>query len=116
MLLPEVLSLQKDSGHQILLQVHVLTDLHYFPNHFKGFPILPGVVQLNWAMHYAHEFLPVKGHFQMMENIKFQSVVFPDTRMELRLEWYAERSHIEFSFFGEGKTYSSGRMVFGGDL
>ncbi|CAG0961389.1 3-hydroxyacyl-[acyl-carrier-protein] dehydratase [Methylophilaceae bacterium] len=114
MLLPEVLSVQHRGELSVSLQLHLPAGLHYFPNHFADFPILPGVVQLNWAIHYGHEHLPVTGSFTMMENIKFQSVALPDTRMELVLEWRAEKNHLEFIFADGEKKYSSGRIVFGG--
>lgn len=115
MLLPEVLLVQRQHEQSVSLQLLIPPALHYFENHFQGFPILPGVVQLNWAIHYAHEHLPVSGSFLMMENIKFQSAVLPGARMELSLELVPEKHHLEFIYSNDEKKYSSGRIVFGGN-
>lgn len=110
-LLPEVLAIQEQTEHSLVLQLQVQADLHYFPNHFAGFPLLPGVVQLNWVMHFGREHLPVTGEFKSLENIKFQSIVQPGQRMQLHLHWQAATQRLEFEFSHGEQKFSSGRIV-----
>ncbi len=114
MLLPEIRTIQNDSDLAVKLSLHIPGTLDYFPDHFPNLPILPGVVQLNWAIHYAREFLPVTGSFVSMENIKFQSIVLPNADMDLSLQWIVDKSHLEFLFFRNQQKFSSGRIVFSG--
>ena len=41
------------------LTLNVSADITDFKGHFKRFPILPGVTQIDWALHYAVQELNV---------------------------------------------------------
>jgi 3-hydroxymyristoyl/3-hydroxydecanoyl-(acyl carrier protein) dehydratase len=76
--------------------------------------VLPGVVQIDWAVHFAREHFALTSKFTMMENIKFQALILPDARLELALLWTdAAKESFEFSFATSQRKYSSGRIVFG---
>lgn len=47
--------------HVAQLQLHMPQDLIYFEGHFPGFQILPGVVQLDWAIHFACKLFNIQG-------------------------------------------------------
>lgn len=115
MLLPNVLNVKNISDVAVTLNLHIPKSLDYFPGHFPEYPILPGVVQLHWAIHYAHEFLPIIGSFSNMDNIKFQSIIVPSTDINLSLQWLADKKFLEFSFANDHKKFSSGRIVFSGN-
>lgn len=116
LLQPEVLAVRPvgDTGDQVIIDLHVPVALAHFPGHFPGLPILPGVVQIDWAVRYAREHLALSGQFTALENIKFLALVLPDARLELALKWNAENTRLEFSFATSQRKYSSGRIVFGG--
>lgn len=111
-LLPEILSIVSKTEHSVTLQLRAQATLHYFPNHFAGFPLLPGVVQLNWVMHYCREQLHIVNTFKALENIKFQSIVRPDQVMQLHLQWQPTIQRLEFEFAQGEQIYSSGRVSF----
>lgn len=46
-----------DAADQIILELLVDDNLFWFDGHFSHQPILPGVAQLDWVMHYGTEIL-----------------------------------------------------------
>ncbi|SUB17437.1 Uncharacterised protein [Pantoea agglomerans] len=63
---------------------------------FRIWPILPGVAQLDWVMHYGVSLLAPGKQFAAVDNIKFQQPVLPDSLLQLHLDWDAEKSRLEF--------------------
>ncbi len=115
-LLPEVLAVRRSAGNseQIALDLLVPADIVHFSGHFPGMAILPGVVQIDWAVRFTREYLMLSGEFSMMENIKFQALVLPDARLELTLTLDAAKGRLEFSFASSQRKHSTGRIVFKG--
>jgi acyl-coenzyme A synthetase/AMP-(fatty) acid ligase/3-hydroxymyristoyl/3-hydroxydecanoyl-(acyl carrier protein) dehydratase len=114
-LLPEVLAVRRETAEsaQVSLDLHITADVVHFDGHFPMLPILPGVIQIDWALHYSRKYLALNGEFIAMENVKFQAVTLPDTKVVLRLTWNAARRHLEFSYATSHQKYSTGRIVFG---
>jgi 3-hydroxymyristoyl/3-hydroxydecanoyl-(acyl carrier protein) dehydratase len=116
-LLPRVLAArprdENSPPRHIVLDLHVPPELAHFAGHFPGLPILPGVVQLDWAVRFAREHLAVTGEFTRVENLKFLALVLPDARLQLELRLDAAGDRFEFSFAGAERKYSSGRVLFG---
>ncbi|MFZ2311502.1 MAG: AMP-binding protein [Methylobacter sp.] len=95
------------------LDVKVPTELVYFPDHFDGFPILPGVVQIAWAEHFGKLFFAINEPFSQMEIIKFVKIIQPEDELKLALKWEANTGQLSFNFSSEQGVHSSGRMVYG---
>jgi 3-hydroxymyristoyl/3-hydroxydecanoyl-(acyl carrier protein) dehydratase len=112
MKLPEVLSQQRPGPGRLQLQLRLQPELRYFKGHFPGAPVLPGVVQIDWARHYALERLDLKGDFAGMEALKFQQVLQPGNEVELNLEYNAERGRLKFQFVSARGRHSSGVLLF----
>jgi 3-hydroxymyristoyl/3-hydroxydecanoyl-(acyl carrier protein) dehydratase len=113
-LLPEVLALRREGDVRVFLDLHVPAGLAHFKGHFPGLPVLPGVVQIDWAARFAHRHLPVAGGFTAMENLKFLALVLPDAKLLLALNWDQAKGHLEFMFSTSRRKCSSGRIVYGG--
>lgn len=117
-LLPDVLAVRRDEPDaatvRLVVDLSVPSALAHFSGHFPGLPILPGVVQVDWAVRLASEHLAVSGDFSMLENVKFQALVLPDARLALTLAWDADNRRLEFAYATSQRKYSSGRIVFGG--
>ena len=92
------------------LHLFIPQESHYFEGHFPGAPILPGVVQLKWAEHFARELLGVDGPFLGMQNIKFKNLVRPGMALELQLQYSTASGRLEFSFQSTQGKHSQGRM------
>jgi acyl-coenzyme A synthetase/AMP-(fatty) acid ligase len=95
------------------LQLDVPPDLAHFSGHFPRTPVLPGVVQIDWALSLARELLPLPPRFCGMEVLKFQQLARPGDRLQLTLRFDAERSKLHFTYRNGDAPCSSGRILLG---
>lgn len=112
-LFPELLS-EKTEGDVWQLTLKMPEDLFYFEGHFDRAKILPGVVQLKWAVHFGKPHFSIDGAFLRLEAIKFQQVVVPGNEVLLELSNTPDESKLYFKYMVNGVAASSGRIVFGG--
>ena len=99
---------------QAALSLDIVPQLRVFDGHFPGMPVLPGVVQLDWAIVYAREaFAEVPARFLRAEQLKFQLPVVPPLQLDLALEWNADARQLGFRYSSQKGVHSSGRLVFG---
>lgn len=103
------------ADQQSVLTLHVAHDLQDFEGHFKHFPILPGVTQIDWALFYAIQELDVPPKFKGMEVIKFQEPILPDSTITLSLSWDTSKQKLAFRYTSNDgeQTHSSGKMKLG---
>ena len=109
---PEVLE-QSASDGEWSLQLSVPPDLAYFSGHFPKAPVLPGVVQVEWALNLGRQLLNLDGAFAGMEVLKFQQLVRPGDEIQLHLRFDAERGKLYFTYRNDTATCSSGRILLG---
>lgn len=112
--LPEIQSFERrpDGLH---LQFVLPADLEYFDGHFPGVPLLPGVVQIGWAVELARRHLASDGplgRFRGLTNVKFMRVLQPGARVRLRLRAERERHELEFEYSEGEVSCSVGRVSF----
>lgn len=96
-MLPVELSCQLQAGKAELL-LKVEPDLFWFRGHFPTQPLLPGVAQLDWVMHYGVALLAPGRQFSAVENIKFQQPILPGHTLKLTLSWQSEKSCLQFDY------------------
>lgn len=113
--LPQVLNLEMASD-AVQLGLRVPEDLLYFPDHFAGYPILPGVVQLAWVEHFGKLFFVIDKPFSKMEMVKFVQVIQPGDQLTLTLNWKVIPGKLYFNFSSECSARSSGRMIYEGNI
>ncbi|WP_263768849.1 AMP-binding protein [Propionivibrio soli] len=113
---PLVERVQRETGSEARVRIAMLIppSLEHFAGHFPGMPILPGVVQVDWAIRFCREYLGVSGDFLSLENVKFTALILPGALVELSLDWNAANGRLEFAYTGGERAYSKGRVVFGG--
>jgi acyl-coenzyme A synthetase/AMP-(fatty) acid ligase len=109
---PEVLE-QVESAGEWSLQLSVPPDLAYFSGHFPKAPVLPGVVQVEWALNLGRQLLNLTGPFAGMEVLKFQQLVRPGDEIQLHLRFDPERRKLYFAYRNDTATCSSGRILLG---
>jgi len=110
-LLPRIDALER-APDQLILQFVVPADTDYFDGHFPGCPLLPGVVQVGWAIELARVHIPYSGRFRALANVKFKRVIQPDAAVTLRLAADRSRHEMSFEFGISGESCSSGRVLF----
>jgi len=96
------------------LQLKIPQDLTYFSGHFPTAPVLPGVVQVDWAMHFARQYMSLPSDFLGMEVLKFQQLIRPADAVLLSLRFEPEKNKLYFSFTVADKACSSGRILLAG--
>lgn len=111
---PPARLLERDDGHAVLA-IEAAPDLPYFDGHFAGAPVLAGVVQLEWAVHFGRELFALRDGFQRLDVLKFQQVVRPGDALQLSLHWDEERTTLTFGYTSQAGPHSGGRIVFGGE-
>ena len=100
------------SDTQCDLVIKIQANLSYFEGHFEGNPILPGVVQLNWARHFSTLYFGTSNRICNMDKIKFMQVIKPNTEVRVRLIWDESRDSINFSYKSKYGSHSSGILSF----
>lgn len=93
------------------IQLFIPAHLAYFDGHFPDHPILPGIVQLEWACLLANSHLKLKPYHTMtIKQLKFMQVILPETYISLHLQYRHDLLH--FSYATKTHQCSSGRVVF----
>jgi 3-hydroxymyristoyl/3-hydroxydecanoyl-(acyl carrier protein) dehydratase len=111
MLLPQIESV--DAGATtVTYRINIAPEIEHFRGHFPGFPILPGIVQLDWAVRLGRRHFPGLDDSSAVDNFKCQALVFPEARLTLELR--RDDTGLHFRYFDAQRTYSSGKILFPG--
>ncbi|KQZ28174.1 AMP-binding protein [Duganella sp. Root1480D1] len=110
---PLVRELESEAG-RVLLEITAPARLLYFDGHFDVAPILPGVVQVEWAIHYGRQYFPLPPQFKGLNQLKFQQVISPEKPVHLELAYDAAKHSLRFSYSSTMGQHSSGRIMLGG--
>ena len=102
---------QVERDGQWTVSLSIPPDLAYFSGHFPTSPVLPGVVQVDWAISLGQQLLDLPPRFAGMEVLKFQQLVRPGDTLELTLRFDPERSTLHFAYRNATAPCSSGRIV-----
>jgi acyl-coenzyme A synthetase/AMP-(fatty) acid ligase/3-hydroxymyristoyl/3-hydroxydecanoyl-(acyl carrier protein) dehydratase len=101
------------SPARMLLELTVPADLLYFDGHFSVAPVLPGVVQVDWAIHYGRRYLRLEGGIQGIAALKFQQMIRPERPVLLELVHDLAKGGLNFRYFSEAGAHASGRILLG---
>jgi uncharacterized membrane protein/3-hydroxymyristoyl/3-hydroxydecanoyl-(acyl carrier protein) dehydratase len=106
---PEILA-ERHSPERWEQDLRVPEDLACWPGHFPGQPILPGVLQLDWAIKLLSRWRGGASWPHRVEQLKFKHFVRPGEVLTLTVE---RGPGIGFSFLlaNDATTFSTGRIV-----
>jgi len=91
-------------------EVAVPEDLVFLEGHFDGFPVVPGVVQVGWAIEAAQAALGAAPAVAAVENLKFKDLLLPGQRGVLEIEWNEARDVLRFRLAAGERVFSTGRL------
>lgn len=114
--LPEIDTVERTTDG-LRLHFVVSAELEYFDGHFPEVPLLPGVVQIGWAVELARLHLAASApgaleRFSSLSAIKFMRVIQPGASVWLRLRVNPGSRELEFEYRADEYTCSSGRVRF----
>lgn len=107
-LFPVVQVLQQ-STNKVELQLDISPDIAYFEGHFPQAPVLAGVTQLHWVVHYCKQYFPQLLDVLSVEVLKFQIMIRPHDSLTLTLDLSASNT-TQFGYFKQGEKVASGRL------
>ena len=102
---------QACEGHTWTLQSVVPLDLIYFSGHFDAFPLVPGVVELQWVIDAWQAETGQTVQVQGVENLKYQHFLRPADEVVLTLQWLPEKNKLRFQLHTPEAVCASGRVV-----
>lgn len=98
----------------LALALRLPLDLDCFDDHFPTLPVLPGVLQLQWALAFGAQRFGTPRACRRMEMLKFQNLLRPGDRPLLRLRHDAAAHRLHFAYLLGGIEASSGRFAWEG--
>ncbi|SAK83003.1 AMP-dependent synthetase/ligase [Caballeronia hypogeia] len=107
----ELLSEAHD-GDNLRYELRVPAALAHFSGHFPNLPILPGVVQVDWAIRLASEHVAGARDTASVDRLKFMAPVPPGAVLDLQLAHDAARRRVQFAYRLNGRDCSSGVVVY----
>ena len=93
-------------------EINVPEELFFLQGHFPEQAILPGVVQIHWAIQLAKLRLGLVATFVGIEGLKFHRVIKPGTPLKLTIEKSDESDKLKFSYLSDLGMHSQGRVLF----
>jgi 3-hydroxymyristoyl/3-hydroxydecanoyl-(acyl carrier protein) dehydratase len=107
---PRVLSVASEPRRAHIV-LGVSTGLCWFRGHFPDMPILPGVVQLHWAILACRALYGFTGSPKEIKRLKFKKIVEPPAEIELAITRLGERE-AKFAISSAGSRHCEGTIVF----
>ena len=112
--IPRVLSwIDELSRHKLLLAIS--PEMECFQGHYPGNPILPGIVQLHWAIGFSISLLGFSELPLDIKRLKFKNIVQPPRVLELVLS-KSSANTVQFQFSSVDQTHSMGSLIFKEDM
>ena len=110
---PLVLSVARPSADEAFVTLDLPADHPAFAGHFPGQPVLPGVVQTDWAIRLGDELLGTGITAATDFQVKFRRVIQPGDSLELTLRHDRTKHSLSFEYRQKGEIASTGRIKLG---
>jgi len=107
-----VVSNRKVMDNSASMQLEIRPDLKWFAGHFPEHPILPGVVQIAWAVHFSRQSFAYGPDVCSLEQIKFKRPIGPGRHITLLLVRRSADNAVNFEYRDEQTSFASGMLKF----
>lgn len=118
---PKVIT-QTIDNNTATLKLEISPNLDAFEGHFDSFPVIPGVVQVQWALHFYknsplyQQTVPSNWaaedvYVSQMLALKFQQVLIPNLTVTLIFSFDQAKQCLIFSITNGDTKYSSGKLL-----
>ncbi|WGE91022.1 AMP-binding protein [Actinobacillus genomosp. 1] len=102
-------TIEQDNSLELIGKVPL--DLHYFKGHFANFPLVPGVIELQWVIEQLPRLLQREIEIERVDNLKFQQFLRPHDDLHLTLNWDVVKQRVKFQLKGNGEICASGLII-----
>jgi len=110
---PVVVASQPGEGPSAVLELRVQPDLACLRGHFPVLPVVPGAVQLGWALAFGAELLGTSPAMRGCLSVKFERIIQPGRSLRLLITSEAGHSMLRFEYSSALGKHSSGRIETG---
>lgn len=87
-------------------------DLAFLAGHYDSFPLVPGVVQVDWALHFLARLVGAPLAARRVEALKFRNVLRPAQAFTVKLRVDRAAQRALWSLEGADRVFSSGRIEY----
>lgn len=110
---PVVVVSQPGEGRTAVLELRVQPDLACLRGHFPLLPVVPGAVQLGWALAFGAELLGALPVMRACISVKFERIIQPGRSLRLLITSEVSHSMLRFEYSSALGRHSSGRIETG---
>lgn len=110
-LFPKVIK-QICQDNKAVLDLFIEDNVFYFKGHFPDNPILPGITQVHWAVHYVKEFFNLACVIKGAPAVKFTNLIQPNKTIRLELELFKDQHYFTYAYLDDDTIYSSGKLSY----
>ena len=113
MKLPNVLAVDTSKNNEVVIDLELPPQLEAFCGHFPDNPILPGVVQIDWAVRFASTYLGIQNISARDFQVKFRNIIRPNAPLSLTLQFNSIKNQLLFTYKSGDNPMSSGQLKLG---
>jgi 3-hydroxymyristoyl/3-hydroxydecanoyl-(acyl carrier protein) dehydratase len=108
--LPPVINKEEVGQDEVILHLSIVENMDVFAGHFPDRPILPGVVQIDWALRLAVQHLNIKSAVARKFQVKFRQIIKPNQNLILKLKRDEARHTLLFTYLSDETIMASGTL------
>ncbi len=98
--------------NQAQFKLHIPQNLFYLSGHFPEYPIVPGVVQIQWVADFAQTLIQNMTEFDL-QKIKFMRPILPNAKIQLNIKVDRKKLQIDFKYADDRSSFSTGLFKYG---
>ncbi|WP_428241489.1 hypothetical protein [Gynuella sp.] len=112
---PEIREVQQQPD-MVTLQMFIPATLRYLAKAATTVTTLPGILQLQWVIHYANIYFPLhECNANVVETLHYLTAIPAGQTIWLTLE-HRPTNHIHFTYHQGATIFSSGQLRFSGNV